>query len=241
MKISLMLSFCFFSQLLFAQVDTGMESNVFRLEKGYFDSHRVLIGRKIPPEEVKGDFYLDSAWHEGTFEMKDGRTSATYPIRYDVENALLEIKWQGQVKVVGEEYLDSFQWYEESKVHPRSFHHGRDFNLKLSPVAGFLELVYAGSDSLLVRHGTTLKQPDYVAGLDMGSRHAEIIKTRQIFVLSQGELREINNLNDFLSYAHRLSKKELRRTLRKENLKFRELDDLVVLMKYYEAYPEDLK
>ena len=241
MKISLVLSFCCFSQLLFAQVEPGMESNVFRLEKGYFDSHRVMIGRKIPPEEVKGDFYLDSAWHEGTFEMKDGRASATYPIRYDVENALLEVKSQGQVKVVGEEYLDSFQWYEEPKMHLRSFLHGRAFTPELSAVAGFLELVYAGSDSLLVRHGTTLKQPDYVAGLDMGSRHAEILKTRQVFLLSQGVLREIKTRKDFLSYAHWLSKKELRRTLRKENLKFGEVGDLVVLMKYYEDYPVRVK
>jgi hypothetical protein len=224
---------------LFAQSAPGLESGVFRLEKGMFDSHQLMIGRKIPPAEVIGHYYLDTSWHQGTFRMKEGRTSAEYPLRYDIENALLEVRWQGQVKVVGEEYLDSFRWYEGTKKQARIFNNGRAFSLDQSTISGFLELVYAGKDSLVLSYDAYMKQPDYVVGLDMGSRHPEIIKTRKIYIVTDGALHAINKRKDFFDYASGLSKRVLKQKLKTERLSIKDPHDLATLMQYYETYQDE--
>ena len=223
------------SLLAVAQANPGMESGIFRLEKGFFDSRQVMIGRKVPPAEVVGDYYLDTTWHQGTFTMKDGRRSATYPLRYDIENALLEVRWNGQLKVVGEEYLSCFHWSEGDAEQKRTFVNGLQFRVAQSPVSGFLELAYQGSDSVLVSYGTYLKQPDYVAGLDMGSRHPEIIKTKQLYILENGVMHEIKGRKDFLNYADRLPKKVLKSWIKKQKLNLKNASDLARLMEYYET------
>ena len=235
MKYLLILSFCCFSRFLFAQVEPGVESGVYRLEKGLFDSHQLMIGRKVPPPEVKGDYYLDSDWHRGTFTMQDGRQSAEYPMRYDVENALLEIRWGSTAKVAGEEYLSGFRWKEDNDQHERVFVNGKSYSFNGVPVAGFLELVYAGEDSLLMQPLVQLKQPDYVAGLDMGSRDAEIISGQKFFISKRGVLTEIRNRRNFLQYAGTTLKPALRKYISEQNLNFDQAQDLAVLMNYVES------
>lgn len=230
-----------YSQLIWGQAEPGMESALFRLERGTFNSQQGMIGRKIPPAEVKGDYYLNSDWNEGTFTMKDGRKSATYPLRYDVENAVLEIQWGSQVKVVGEEFLAKFGWQEQGSTAERVFVNGRKFSLSETPVSGFLELAYQGRDSLLVVYDTYLKQPDYVAGLDMGSRHPEIVKTQKYFIAEDGVLREIKNRRDFLNYADQMSGKKLKSWFRDQNMNLKRVEDLIRLMKYYESNIEGLE
>jgi hypothetical protein len=236
MKYLLILSFCCSSGFMFAQVEPGVESGVYRLEKGLFDSHQLMIGRKVPPAEVKGDYYLDSDWHRGTFTMQDGRQSAEYPMRYDVENALLEVRWGSTTKVAGEEYLSGFRWIEEDNdQQERVFVNGRSYSFNGAPVAGFLELVYAGEDSLLMQPLVQLKQPDYVAGLDMGRRNAEIISDQRFFISKRGVLTEIRNRRNFLQYAGTTLKSALRQYISDQNLNFDQMQDMVMLMKFKES------
>lgn len=210
-----------------------MESGIFRLERGTFDSHQNMIGRKIPPAEAKGDYYLDSEWHQGTFTLKYGRSSAEYPLRYDVENAVLEIQWGNMVKVAGEEYLASFRWSDEEGE--KLFLNAGEFAYKGTALAGFVELVYQGEDSLLLKTDAYLKQADYVEGLDMGSRHPEIIMNQKFLVVHEGEAFDINRRKDFLNYADDVPAKVLKRYIQKENINLKEASDLSVLMGYYES------
>ena len=234
MKITIILSLCLLSQLLSAQVAPGMESNIFRLEKGYFDSHRVMIGRKIPPAEVKGDYYLESDWHKGSFTLINGRESAEYPLRYDVENALLEIQWGKLVKIAGEEQLSSFHWRDDEGSE-RQYINARKFDYKGTTLSGFVELLYQGDDSLLLKTDAILKEADYVPGLDMGSRHPEIIKQHTLLVVHEQKAIEIRNRKDFLAYAKEVPDKVLKRYIRREGINMKKEDDLRMLMGYYES------
>jgi len=100
--------------------------------------------------------------------MQDGRESSKYPLKYDVENSLLEIKWIGKVKRVRAEYLYRFCWTNKFATKTIIFLSSQDYQLSQSSVVGFVELAYANRDSLLIQNGTVLKKPNYFAGLDMG-------------------------------------------------------------------------
>lgn len=225
----------------FAQTEPGIESAVFRLEKGTFSSNQVMIGKKIPPADVLGDYYLSSEWQEGSFRMKDGRKSASYPLRYDVENALLEIRWKDeQVKVVGEEYLFSFVWQNKDTGEKQKFINAHQFSYADTQRSGFVELLYAGEDSLLIQTEIYLKAPTYVEGLDMGKRNAEILKKDKVFVCRKAKLSEIGKRIDLLALVEEPYQKALKKFLRAERIDAGKREDMYRCWKFYESIRDNL-
>ena len=222
------------NQYAFAQAEPGMDSGIFRLERGTFNGQQGMIGRKLPPSDVVGDYYLDTTWHQGSFTTSDGRSSATYPLRYDIENAILEIKWGKLVKVAGEEELTSFTW-KKNGINNQTFVNARSFSHNGSPMAGFVELLYQGSDTLVLQMVTTLKEADYVPGLDMGNRNSEILKKGKYFIIHNGQAIPIKNKGNFLEYASVADDKRLKKYMRQRRINVKEASDLVALLQYYEG------
>ncbi|MEK6476675.1 hypothetical protein WJR50_04035 [Catalinimonas sp. 4WD22] len=217
-----------------AQADPGVESSLFRIEKGTFDSHQLMIGRKLPPPDVQGTYYLNEAWQQGKFVLKDGRKSATYPLRYDVENALLEIDWKGQTKVVGEELLSSFVW-ESIKGEKREYIAAQQFSYDQAALSGFVELIYSGQDSLLLKTETYLKAPTYVEGLDMGKRSAEILKRERYFVCQDGKLTEIKRRRDIINSVEPAARKAIRDFMKASHVQIDSREGLRSTWQFYES------
>lgn len=219
----------------YGQLDPGIESGIFRLEKGTFDSHQLMIGRKLPPPEVEGTYYLSENWQEGSFVMKDGRKSARYPLRYDVENALLEIDWNGQIKVVGEEPLTLFMWKNSETDKTQTFINGQRFTYAGAALSGFLELIYSGSDTLLLKTEAYIKEPTYVEGLDMGKRSAEIHKREIFYVCRDAKLTEIKRRKDVLNAVEPSQRQAVRDFMKKSNVKPDSREGLSSLWQFYES------
>jgi len=220
--------------LLYAQNAPGIESGLFRLENGTFNSTQLMIGRKMTPPEVKGNYYLYSAWQNGQFTLKDGRSSEIYPLRYDLENALLEIQWQPtQVKVAGEDVLKSFIWNNEKLGQTQTFILANTFTLNGTPLAAYVEVLHAAADSLLLKTEAYIKKPDYVEGLDMGRRDAEIKKRERYFLCRQSKLYEIKKRKDLLSLVEIQYRKALNKYMKLERLRPDSREELLKIWQYY--------
>jgi hypothetical protein len=223
------------------QPEPGVESGLFRIEQGTFNSQQVMIGKKRPTADVTGDDYLTTDWQEGSFEMKDGRKSATYPLRYDVENALLEIRWkEEQVKVAGEELLSSFVWQNKASGKEQKFINANQFSYAGTSLSGFVELLYAGNDSLLIQTESYLKRPAYVEGLDMGKRKAEILKQDKFFVSRKGKLSEIRNRKDILTLVEGSYQKAVKRFMKAAHIAADQREDLLRTWEFYESIRRSL-
>lgn len=218
----------------YAQVDPGVESSLFRIEKGTFDSHQLMIGRKLPPADVQGTYYLSEAWQPGNFMLKDGRQSATYPLRYDVENALLEIDWKGQIKIVGEELLSSFVW-ENTEGEKQKYIAAQQFSYGETALSGFVELIYSGRDSLLLKTEAYLKAPTYVEGLDMGKRSAEILKRERYFLCQDAKLTEIKKRKDIINSVEPAERKAIRDFMKASHVQIDSREGLRSTWKFYET------
>lgn len=218
----------------YAQADSGVESSLFRIEKGTFDSHQLMIGRKLPPPDVQGTYYLNEVWQQGSFILKDGRQSATYPLRYDVENALLEIDWNGQIKIVGEELLFSFVW-ESTEGEKQEYIAAQQFSYDQSALSGFVELIYSGQDSLLLKTEAYLKAPTYVEGLDMGKRNAKILKRERYFVCKDAKLTAIKKRKDIINSVEPAARKAIRDFMKASHVQIDSREGLRSTWQFYES------
>ncbi|WPP52251.1 hypothetical protein [Catalinimonas niigatensis] len=229
------------SHITFGQPEPGVESGLFRLEQGTFNSQQLMMGKRRPPADVIGDYYLTAYWQEGSFVMKDGRKSSTYLLRYDVENALLEIRWkEEQVKVVGEEFLSSFVWQNKDTGKEQQFINAHHFSYGDTRLSGFMELMHTGHDSLLIKTEAYLKKPTYVEGLDMGIRHAEILKQDKFFVSRKGKLSEIRNRKDILTLVEEPYQKAVKQFMKSEHIASDQREGLLRVWKFYESIRENL-
>jgi hypothetical protein len=193
-----------------------------------------MIGRKLPPPDVQGTYYLNEAWQQGKFVLRDGRKSATYPLRYDVENALLEIDWKGKIKMVGEELLSSFVW-ESIEGEKQEYIAAQQFSYDQAALSGFVELIYSGQDSLLLKTEAYLKAPTYVEGLDMGKRSAEILKRERYFVYQDGKLTEIKRRRDIINSVESAERKSVKDFMKTSHMQISSSEDLRSIWKFYES------
>jgi hypothetical protein len=186
---------------LCAQNAPGIETSLSRIEQGTFDTHQMLMGRKIPDEGTKGDYYLNPHWQDGFITLKTGQTFQKYPLKYDIENDMLEIKASNEVKILRGERVASFTWLETDRQQETQYINSHEYKLEGTPLIGFFELVVDGQVQLLCKTIAVVKDPTYVEGFDVGKRYSEITK-KEVYYLSDESkvLTEIKSKKDVLEF-----------------------------------------
>src|SRR5690606_18597920 len=60
---------------------------------------------RLPPSSLEGSFYIEEEWQTGNVFLKKNQILKNFPLRYDLENELLELKTHDIVKVCKPEML----------------------------------------------------------------------------------------------------------------------------------------
>lgn len=211
---------------MYAQNAPGIETGLTRLEQGTFDSHQMLIGRKIPPAGTRGDYYLNPHWQEGFITLKTGQTFQKYPLKYDIENDMLEIKASNEVKILRGERVASFTWQDVARQQEVRYINSHDYQLEGTPLIGFFEVVVDGPVQLLSKVETEVKDPTYVEGLDVGKRYSEIVK-KEVYYLSDKSkvLQQVSNKKEVWEYVGD-QKGEVKQYMKEQKLGVNQKDDL---------------
>ena len=199
---SFLIAGLFLSSLyVYAQNAPGIETSLNRIEQGTFDSHQMLMGRKIPHEGTKGDYYLSPHWQDGFITLKTGQTFQKYPLKYDIENDMLEIKASNEVKILRGERVATFTWMDIDRQQELQYINSHEYKLEGTPLIGFFELVVDGQVQLLGKTIAVVKDPTYVEGFDVGKRYSEITK-KEVYYLSDESkvLTEIKSKKDVLEF-----------------------------------------
>ena len=189
-------------QGLQAQTAPGIETSLIRVEQGTFDSHQMLMGRKLPPEGTRGDYYLNDQWQEGFITLKSGQTFQKYPLKYDIENDMLEIRAGDEVKILRGERVASFTWKEAVSQQEDRYINSHDYRLEGTPLIGFFQVLVEGKVMLFSRMEAQVKEPTYVQGLDVGKRYSEVVK-KEVFYLSDEHksLRQVSSKKDVWEFV----------------------------------------
>jgi len=227
------------SVVVYAQNAPGIETSLIRLEQGTFDSHQMLMGRKIPPAGTQGDYYLHPHWQEGFITLKTGQTFQKYPLKYDIENDMLEIKASNEVKILRGERVASFTWQDVSSQKEVHFINSHEYKLNGTPLIGFFEVVVDGQVQLLGKVKAEVNDPTYVEGLDVGKRYSEIIKKEVFYVSDKSKaLKEIKSKKDVWGYAGK-HESEVKQYMKKQKLGVNQKEDLANIVAFINQLKKD--
>ena len=136
-----------------------------------------LYGIPLPPAEVIGQGYLDTAWSRSSIILYSSDKTYNHPAaRYDVLNNCLEVKMPDKMLMVPSDKLKGFL-LTNGKTS-MAFVNAKEFD---AASAGFYEVLSAGKVTLLKKYEAKLKPSTYVPSFDLGSRNAKIIKSESYY------------------------------------------------------------
>jgi hypothetical protein len=162
----------------------------------------LLYGIPMEPGIVIGDNYLDKKWNMANILLYQSETLIEgYPVKYDVKEDRLEIKSKSGIKVLDSKKIRNLVWVDSLTTQPHYFVNGAEYRFEGVKSLGLIEVIVDGELPLLKKAEFHVKQPNYNAALDVGSRDTKLY-FKEIYLYAQGkDLIKIKNKDDVLKAA----------------------------------------
>jgi hypothetical protein len=231
MKKSIYLFFCIISilEVALAQAVQTKEPNY---RDPVLDRQFGIIGEvKAKKEATQGSYYISENWNTGTIYLKSGDTLKGYPLKYDIDKNLIEIKTPQQIKALSGNNVIAFEWDDTQRKS--FFLNGEQYTFEGTKLYGFYQILTPGKVELLSKIFLEIKRADYNVALDVGSRADKIIQREKLFVAKDKQLFELKSRE----IPKPLSDKalEIKVYLKQNNLKLNKKDDAIRLVNYYNS------
>lgn len=224
MKTLFILTICLFShQLLSAQ------SGKVAIFDENINPGAVIDELPLPPPGIEGHAYLFEEWKSGTITLRSNQLIDGYPIKVDLQNQLIEIRFENQVKVCSLPMFSKFELGSKQYINTNEI----ESNYELP--SGIAQVLYEGKVAVINHLYTEMKEPTYVPTVDMGDRNKKIIKKEQVYAIKDKTVFELNGKlkrnQDFFGNNY----KEVADFAEKNKLKFKDQDDLIAIIKFYNS------
>ena len=198
-----------------------------------------LVLKEFKPASTgtQGTIYVDEEWNMGSFVLKSKKRLSNYPLRLDIQNKLLEIKYNNEIKVCGPNQLESFEWVEPKTQQQVKYINADKYkDVEGTPIIGFLEIVIDNNHSkLLAKEYLKLKKANYVATVDMGSREDKIIKEESYFMSKNNTLYRFSSKKDKNLSLFGEDKDKMKQYVEDNKLKFNNRVDLIKIITHYNS------
>ena len=185
--------------------------------------------------KVKGTYYLDDRWNQGTIWLKNKKIIKNYLLKFDIENQWMEVKFDNDIKLLDLRWIKSFEWVDDeakrSYFVSTSQYNFEDGVQRL----GVFEVLSEGQLSLVTKTDTELREPNYVPALDMGDMDAKIYKVEKLFIVVDDVVKPFpKKRSEFLAlFGDKSTKIEDYSKINK--LKFRDKEDALQMFNYYNS------
>lgn len=190
----------------------------------------------LPPPNVEGSIYLNENWLIGEFTITNSdKLYKNFPLRYDLQNQVLEIQNNDQTKICTLPVLKTFSY----RNHANEIENFINTELiddanKILPKA-IAQVLFEDKLILIAVPYIEVKDPTYVAAIDMGNRNKQILDKVDYYVVHNARSHKIgssfNKNEDYFG-----AKGEEMKSFAKENkLKFNKEEDLIKIFNYYNS------
>lgn len=194
-----------------------------------------IVGMPIPPGDVIGDVYLDSKWNMGSVMVSDKNSLIEgYPMKYDLKSQNIEIKTSGGVRVLDIKNVGHMVWLDSITRQPRYFVNGSKYKDDGVPIVGLMEVLLDGEKALFKKTKLNIKQPTYVAAMDVGSRDTEIYKKAAYYYNNGVDVVEIKSKKKFIDSLGDIGE-EVEKYMKDNKLDVKTEDDLVKIFQFYNS------
>ncbi|MEM8568036.1 MAG: hypothetical protein AAGF85_16355 [Bacteroidota bacterium] len=177
----------------------------------------VMIGKELPPSNVKGSPYLFDDFQSGELLLTSNKTIRGIDWNYDLFNDVIIIK-----NKKGDLYSLTSALMKEINAGDRQFK-----NTNISGI-GIVEFIFECNNYdflLLKRHWLLKKDPSYIEGLDFGSRDYELIRKYDLFGLVSSNSYELKSRKDLLAAFNEYP--ELKQRMKEKKVSPRDLEKLL--------------
>lgn len=146
----------------------------------------------VPPDVV-GDSFLKNYFSKTVFLLfDDERIVSGYVAKYDLLKDDFYLLQANAIRVLPGVKVKNFSYVDSINQAQHHFINGSEFKSESgTPMSGFYEILVDGPLALLKKNQAILKEADYHAALNVGSKDHRIIKTQSLFVAEGNNLKPL--------------------------------------------------
>lgn len=211
----------------FAQTDQSRINQLNDLSSG---GHQQMMGKSLPPPEVLGSTYYSDQWLQGKVVFRDGKELKDVLIKYDIANEIVETNDGERKQAYKGEDVSAFQWLNIYTGQLSDFKKCSGYKLDDTELVGFFEVVLNDEVSFFAHPTIHVKDPDYVEGLDVGSRDYKIKKVEEYYLAFNNTLFALKKNKNIRNLKNDIP--GLKEFVKKNKLSFKDRSDLIAITKY---------
>ncbi len=184
---------------------------------------------------MMGSVYLQDDWQNADLTTSSGHTFSGIPVKYDLQNNLIEINFKDGVKVLSGEYVKMVEFSVGSDAEKSVFINPRhDGSFEEPFTTGLYKVIIKGDKAQLLTR-TVLKKvkPNYSPIMDVGSKSVELLKQELLYIANGKNLVELNAKDAYRVFGSR--EQEMKRYAKNKRLRITTLEDAVVLVHYFNS------
>ena len=184
---------------------------------------------KSKPKSIKGSYYYNDEWNNGTIKLFSGETIENYPLKYDLKMNQVDIKVNSSIKVLAIGTIKEIVWINKKGFTEilRNTSQYKNNNI------GFFSVLTEGEISFFKKTDLKVLESTYNPAMDVGSQSKKYLKQETYYTLINKELTRVKK-NKKKILAKFEDKAEMVKKYADENsLNFKNDYDLSKIFNYY--------
>jgi len=190
--------FFFLTFLIFKSSIIAQNSNTTIVSSYGYEiiiNHKKLPSKQI---DVLGSVYIIENWTNGRVLTINNEEISSLPLKYDLKNKELQIKFHEDVKVLSAKEIKYFELYENGDK--KIYFNSRNFKCPTFRDIFIEEIIKGEKLSLYKSIEITIQKAQYVAALDAGNPSDRFIKKRSLYIVVNNDLFKLGKTKkDILS------------------------------------------
>ena len=211
----------------FAQTDSERLEELGEIASG---SGKHMYGKAMPPGGVVGTTLYDESWYQGEVQFYNGKALKNHELRYDVYADIVEAKINGNVALYKGENIKQFNWEDSSVNTAMKFINTKSYTISNTELIGFFEVLVDDEVALFAHQKIKIKEPDYVEGLDVGSRDYQIKMSENYYFAFGKKLMDVKQGKNFKELKNSIP--PLKEFVKENNLSHKKKQDLVSMTRF---------
>lgn len=189
----------------------------------------------VAAPEVEGTVFLHDEWVIGTIQIKKNTVVEDVPIRYNMDNQTLEIKYEGEVKICPLERLHSFAYLNFKGSQFKYYNTSEVNNIGFDIPKGICRIIVDDKIRLLQYVYLETIKSNYNVALATGDPNHKLVKKETPYAIVNDKVYEVKG--NFKGNQDIFGDKssQVKSFIKKNKLKFKTDEDLTQIFEYYNS------
>lgn len=181
-----------------------------------------------------GTAYLKDSWSVGSLYFYGENKILNKPLKYDLENGMIEVKFSEKVKSVKDIWIKKMRWINTSSGMEEVFINGKDLTINGTQLTGLYKFIdLHGKYSLLLRYSVVYSKGTYVPVFDAGNKENKIRVENEPYLYLDGSVIELpKKRNNFFQVFGDNNKELVKEFVKSKQLNTRKTEDILEIVKY---------